>query len=249
MEWHLPIMESSRWIEYARWLERLTVEQALAHQLHIARLASFIRAPFRSDVRVVAGMDCTFLESKKETIGIACVVVFDLEGWQVLEQQWAVGEVRFPYVPGLLAFRELPLLLEAFARIGTGVDLLLVDGHGRAHPRRAGIAVHTGVVIGVPSMGCAKGHLCGEWRMPPNQRGAHSPLMVNGEQVGWVVRTRAGAKPVFVSEGWGIALEAIPFVIMRMVGRYRLPEPVRLAHQLCSRLRTLAGKDSRSAGR
>jgi deoxyribonuclease V len=168
------------------------------------------------------------------------VVVIDAESLEVVEVAATRAEARFPYVPGYLSFREIPPLLEAFARLETEPDLIVCDGQGRAHPRRFGLACHLGVLLDRPAFGCAKSRLIGEYREPGPRRGAHTQLRDAGEVIGEVVRTRAGVKPVFVSVGHRISLATARRAVLRLAPRYRLPEPIRAAHQEVNRLRRLA---------
>ncbi len=162
----------------------------------------------------------------------AAVVVVEWPSLTPVEQSVVEIQVSFPYVPGLLSFREIPALLPAFARLRTTPDLVVVDGQGIAHPRRLGLAAHLGLILDLPAIGCAKSRLTGRVEGElPEERGARAPLMDRGEVVGYVVRTRAGVSPVFVSLGHRISLEAAAGWIIALAPRYRLPEPTRLAHQ------------------
>ncbi|HFC53761.1 MAG TPA: deoxyribonuclease V, partial [Gammaproteobacteria bacterium] len=141
----------------------------------------------------------------------------------------------FPYVPGLLSFREIPAILEALQKLERPPDLLLVDGQGTAHPRRFGIASHLGVVTGIPSIGVAKSRLIGQHGEPPDERGAWTPLQEGEETIGAVLRSRKGVRPIYVSPGHCVTLERALEYVMRCVTRYRLPETTRQAHRLASR--------------
>jgi deoxyribonuclease V len=145
--------------------------------------------------------------------------------------------VRFPYVPGYLSFREVPPLLAAFEGLERPPDLVLVDGHGRAHPRRFGIACHLGVLLDLPTVGCAKSRLVGAHREPGPRRGATTRLVDGDEVIGVVLRTRPGAKPVYVSVGHRVSLSRARSLVLRLAPRYRLPEPIRAAHAEVNRLR------------
>lgn len=142
----------------------------------------------------------------------------------------------FPYVPGLLSFREAPASLDALERLGTEIDLLLVDGHGVAHPRRFGLACHLGVLADLPSIGVAKSRLVGRHEEPAEERGSREALVDGDEVVGAVVRTRAGVRPVFVSVGHRVGLETAVELVLRCAPRYRLPEPIRQADRLSRRV-------------
>ena len=161
----------------------------------------------------------------------AAVVVWDMESREEVETVTARSEIRFPYVPGLLAFREAPTVLMAFERLDNRPQLLICDGHGIAHPRRFGLASHVGVLAGVPTIGCARRRLCGTFTGPEDSRGSSSPLVDRGEIIGTVLRTRTGVKPVFVSVGHLIDLSTAERIALDCTPRYRLPEALRLAHR------------------
>jgi deoxyribonuclease V len=176
--------------------------------------------------RLVAGADVSY---KGDVARAAIVVMKDL---RPVEQVVVDERVPFPYIPGLLSFREIPPLLAAWKKITVRPDVVIVDGHGIAHPRRLGIASHLGLVLGVPTIGCAKSRLCGEHPEPAIRRGARSPLVHRGETVGAALRTRRGCRVVYVSTGHRISLANAIRVVLRCAPRYRLPEPQRLADQL-----------------
>ena len=166
----------------------------------------------------------------------AAAVLLDADTCEVLDQQVARLPTRMPYIPGLLSFRELPALLEALAMLKAAPDLAFIDGHGIAHPRRLGIAAHFGVATGLPSIGVAKKILTGEARMAlHDMRGAFTPLRSGKEQIGWLLRSKPGCLPLVVSPGHRISMAAAPELVMRYVGKYRLPEPTRLADRIASR--------------
>ena len=141
------------------------------------------------------------------------------------------GEIDFPYVPGLLSFREAPLILKACAQLMHTPDLMIVDGQGIAHPRRLGIAAHLGLFFDIPTIGCAKSRLYGTYQEPADEAGNYEELVDNGEVIGVVLRTKDNTNPVYISIGNKIAIEDAIFWIMRCCRGYRLPEPIRLAHQ------------------
>ncbi len=185
-------------------------------------------------MRVVAGADLAYRRDGSRAW--AAVVLVSVPDGQVLETVTAVGRPRFPYVPGYLSFREGPLILEAFRRLRRRPDVVVFDGQGIAHPRGFGLASHMGVLLGLPSVGCAKSRLVGEHAEPGPRRGDWAPLRIDGRVRGAVVRTRAGVKPVYVSQGHRIGLpQAIRCVLG--VSRYRVPEPIRLAEQVVNALK------------
>jgi deoxyribonuclease V len=183
-------------------------------------------------VRRVAGVDVGF--EAGGTVTRAAVAVLRYPELDVLETAIARRPTTFPYVPGLLSFRELPAVLEALEQLREPPDLLLCDGQGIAHPRRLGIASHLGLLVDIPAIGVAKSRLCGMHEEPPNQRGAWTPLWAEGEIIGVVLRTRPGVKPLYISPGHRINLATAIQYVMACCTRYRLPETTRHAHRLAS---------------
>jgi deoxyribonuclease V len=179
------------------------------------------------DVRVVAGADISVGGGR----GRGAVVLLSYPELQPLERQVVETELTFPYVPGLLAFREVPVLAEAFRRLSRRPDLLLVDGQGLAHPRRFGIACHLGLLLDLPTIGCAKSRLVGEHEPVGGEAGCRVELRDGSEVIGLVVRTRSGVTPVDVSVGHRIGLAEAAEWVLSLCRGYRLPEPARLAHQ------------------
>ncbi len=195
------------------------------------QLADRVRQmPLRAPIRLVAGVDLAF--SRDGARCIAGVVVWDLDRGEVVEERLAVRRLRFPYVPGLLSFREAPAMLAALRRLRCAPDALVCDGHGLAHPRRFGIACHIGVICERPSVGCAKSRLVGEHAEPAARRGSRRPLTHRGERIGTVLRTRDGVKPIFVSVGHRIDLASCERLVLRCGAGRRLPEPTRRADRL-----------------
>ncbi|MBI1955856.1 MAG: endonuclease V [Acidobacteria bacterium] len=189
-------------------------------------------------LRTVAGADIAL----REKTGYAAVILYSFPQLEEIERVWSVGELKFPYVPGLLAFREAPLLLETFAKLRHRPSLILADAHGWAHPRRAGMACHLGVVLDIPTIGCAKSVLIGDYEMPAKARGSTSPLLDGKEKIGMVVRTRAGVRPVFVSCGHRVSLQTAVRLVLACCDGYRIPKPLRQADQWVKQLRRAAGK-------
>jgi len=214
--------------------------EAMAIQLKLrARLRLDGGGPFAT----VAGIDVSY--DQASNLMFAGVVVMSADGRQVLETATAAVTVRFPYIPGLLSFRETPAVIEAWTTLKTRPDCLICDGHGLAHPRRFGIACHLGLLLDLPSIGCAKSLLVGTHRTPPKRRGSVEPLLDRGEQIGAVVRTRHDVAPVFVSQGNRISLDAAVQTVLDTFGGYRLPEPTRRAHLLVNETRLLAKAGTR----
>ena len=189
---------------------------------------------FHRPLRTIAGLDVGFEDDGATTR--AAAVLLDAGTLEVLDQQVARLPTSMPYVPGLLSFRELPALLEAFGMLSKVPDLALLDGHGIAHPRRLGIASHFGVATDVPSIGVAKKILTGTTKMELHEmRGAFLPLRDGPEQIGWLLRSKIGCLPLVVSPGHRVAMASAAELVMRFVTTYRLPEPTRLADRLASR--------------
>ncbi|MEW5944650.1 MAG: endonuclease V [bacterium] len=202
------------------------------------RLAPAAVAEDRFDpcsVTSVAGVDVSY--SKGDRRFFACVVVAAFPGMEVLEARYAAGEAAFPYVPGLLVFREGPTVTKVLEAVEREPDVIVFDGHGVSHPRGIGIATHMGILLGKPTIGCAKRKLVGEYEEPPRAEGAAAPLTWRGREVGTALRTRAGAAPVFVSAGHMISLSTAARLVMESVRGRRLPEPTRLAHVYSNRFR------------
>jgi deoxyribonuclease V len=183
-------------------------------------------------ITLVAGIDIGFEQAG--AITRAAVAVLRLPDLVPLEQRVARRPTSFPYVPGLLSFREIPAAVDALAGLATTPDLLLCDGQGFAHPRRFGLACHLGWLLDVPSIGVAKSRLIGTFVEPAPQRGAWTPLLDAGEVIGAAVRSRAGVRPVLVSCGHRVGLASAIAFALACTGRYRLPEPARHAHRLAS---------------
>jgi deoxyribonuclease V len=186
-------------------------------------------------VRRVAGADVGIDPARGQVI--AGVVVFSFPQLEELERSWAVRPIEFPYIPGLLSFREMPVLLEAFGGLRELPDLVFYDGHGYAHPRRFGISCHLGVLLDRPAVGCAKSRLIGDYVEPASAAGSWSPLVDKGETIGAVVRTHAGCRPIFVSIGHRISLpRAVEFTLAVCDG-HRIPRPTREADRYVRQLR------------
>ena len=196
------------------------------------RLAGRVEeGPPLAHVETIAGADVS--GGKKDEWIVAAVVVLRLGTFEVIEVATAAARATWPYVPGFLSFREVPVVLEAFRRLRVRPDLVIADGQGRAHPRRLGLASHLGLALGVPTVGCAKSRLLGEPRGAlAARRGARVPLVDGGERIGTVLRTRAGTRPVYVSVGHRIDLASACRWVLAAAPRYRLPEPIRAAHRL-----------------
>jgi deoxyribonuclease V len=178
-------------------------------------------------IRLVAGVDV----SVKNDVSHAAVVVVALPDFRVIEKVTAEQPTPFPYVPGLLSFREGPVLEEAFSRLECEPDVFIFDGMGIAHPRRMGIAAHMGLWLERPTIGCGKSRLCGSHHDVAETRGAFAPLMDRGENIGVALRTRARVSPVYISPGHRADLGSAIGLILACTPKWRLPEPIRLAHK------------------
>lgn len=204
--------------------QAVAIQQELRGRIHLE--------PLTGEVRLIAGVDAGFTDEGRTAR--AAVVLFSYPELELLESHTALDPVRFPYVPGLLSFREIPVVLKALALLSQRPDLMLCDGQGIAHPRRVGIATHLGLVTGLPSIGVGKSRLTGRYEEPGDDKGAQSPLMAGRERIGTVLRSRSGIKPLFVSPGNGVSHEDAVEWVMRCLTKYRLPEPIRAADRLAS---------------
>jgi deoxyribonuclease V len=194
-----------------------------------------IRTGSVNPLRLVAGADVSY--AKRAEMMYAAIVITEWASGDVIEEVTSVRKAAFPYIPGLLSFREMPVLLDAFEKLRHCPDVIICDGHGIAHPRRFGIASHVGVVLDVPTIGCAKACLVGKHDQPGAVRGSWAPLFLDRRRIGTVLRTRDNVKPVFVSIGHRIGLSQAVRIVLRTANRWRLPEPIRRAHILSNAAR------------
>lgn len=202
-------------------------------QLQLAKQVK-LKDDFPKKLCTVAGFDVGFEDDG--TVTRAAAVLLDAQSLEPLESHVARLPTRMPYIPGLLSFRELPALLEALRRFSSPPDLVLVDGQGIAHPRRFGVAAHFGVATDLPTIGVAKKVLTGTPSTALHEmRGAFTTLREDGQQIGWLLRSKPGCLPLVVSPGHRVAMATAPEMVMRFVTTYRLPEPTRLADRLASR--------------
>jgi len=207
----------------------LSPEEAIVLQ---QRLASQVReTPLPASPRTVGGIDVSFPD--RDT-ALAAVVILSYPDQTPLAQATAKLPATFPYVPGLLSFRETPVVLAALEKLSEFPDVFICDAQGRAHPRRLGLASHLGLLLDHPTIGCAKSRLIGSHGQLPTAKGAQVPLYDGKEQIGAVVRTRTGVKPVYVSVGHRVSLVEAVEIVLTCSTRYRLPEPTRLAHQVAA---------------
>ena len=205
------------------------------------RLRNLVRLqPLARPVNTIAGADISY-NRYSDTV-YAGIVVLSLPDLRIIESAGVRSTAKFPYVPGLLSFREAPSLLEVWEKLKTKPDVLMLDGQGIAHPRRFGIACHIGVLLDWPTIGCAKSILVGKYGELGPEAGSRAPLIDKGEQIGVALRTKNKVAPVYVSPGHLIDLDSSVDLVLRSVTRYRLPETTRQAHLLVNRLRVAGGE-------
>lgn len=205
---------------------QVSTAQALNIQLKLASQVS--QSNEVATPRFIAGVDISVNRAQGMATGVA--VVLDYPELRLVEVKIASAKLDFPYVPGLLSFREAPLTLAACQRLTLTPDLILVDGQGIAHPRRMGLASHLGLFLNTPTIGCAKSLLCGQHEEPGDKLGSYTEVVDGGETIGAALRTKLGTKPIYVSIGHKVDLQAAIYWVLECCRGYRLPEPTRLAH-------------------
>lgn len=213
----------------------LTITEATAIQQELGAQLRFdlVKDP---DLHTIGGADISFNKGSNELFAAIVILSFPymtLQGYAL-----ARGSSDFPYIPGFLGFREIPSLLKAWEMIPDQPDVLVLDGQGILHPRKMGIAAHFGVLTRQPTIGCAKHSLFGKYEAPGLQQYAESPLYAHHGIAGYALRTKDRAQPVFVSPGYGLNVPQALAVIRKCIGRYRIPEPTRVAHEIVNRFRT-----------
>jgi deoxyribonuclease V len=211
----------------------MTPKAAIALQRELAGLVEL--TPVETDVRTIAGIDCAFADGGERIL--AAAVLCDAGTMEVIETAELDQPCRFPYVSGLLSFREAPAILEAVAALPSSPDLVMCDGQGIAHPRGLGLAAHVGLWLDCPTMGVAKSRLCGEHRTPGERRGCRTQLKVDGRVVGAVVRTRDKVRPLYVSPGHRITIDEAVRWVLRCGRGVRMPEPTRQADRLVGEMK------------
>lgn len=210
----------------------VTPREAIEIQRKLRKRISFSSSPKK--IHLVAGTDAAF--SKKGNLIHGAVCIFSFPDMKLIEERTATLPLKFPYIPGLLTFREGPVLLKCFKKIKSNPDVILFDGQGLLHPRRMGIAAHLGILLDKPTVGCAKSYLYGEFRLPANSKGAFEYVRdKNKEIIGACLRTRTDVKPVFVSIGNKTSLSKTIGIALQCVTKYRIPEPLRHAHRLAEK--------------
>jgi deoxyribonuclease V len=211
----------------------LSYDRARAVQTTLAEKVRFVG--LKKSPRLIAGLDCAFSKDSRRIC--AAIIVLKFGTFEVVETATAVAKVTFPYIPGLLSFREAPVCIKAAKKLKTTPDVFLIDGQGIAHPRRLGLAAHLGLVFDRTTIGCAKSRLTGSFEDVGQKKGDYSLLRDKSETIGAVVRTRTNVKPLFVSVGNRCMLKDAIRMTLACAVKYRLPEPTRLAHRMVSELR------------
>jgi len=233
---------------------RWDVTPAEARKMQLELRAHWIGEDAFGEIRTVAGLDASFVLTGSQALqkpagrwsrlretnrAIGCVVTYRFPELEELERAYAVLPLKFPYVPGLLSFREVPVLLEALAKLGRQPDLLFCDAHGYAHPRRLGLASHLGVVLDRPSIGCAKSVLIGNHGALPAKAGSWVPLLdeASGERIGAALRTRPNVRPVYVSQGHRTSLKTAVRLTLAVTDGFRIPRPTRDADRFAGEIK------------
>jgi deoxyribonuclease V len=209
--------------------EAITVQHALREQVRLT--------PLTTPISIIGGCDVSMNRFASE--GFAGFISLSYESLSPIDHAVIKDTIPFPYIPGLLSFREIPMLLKAWEHLSIKPDVLVVDGIGIAHPRRFGIASHLGVLLGIPTIGCAKSVLIGTYDEPPQEPGSYSPLIdtKTGEVLGAALRTKQNVKPVFISPGHLITQDEATALVASCVRKHRIPEPTRLAHNIVNEYR------------
>ncbi|WP_276132977.1 deoxyribonuclease V [Polluticoccus soli] len=207
--------------------EAISIQKEIRNQVNLV--------PLDREIKTIAGADISF--NKHSDTVYAGIIVLSYPELEIIESATTVFKTTFPYVPGLLAFREVPALQQVWQQLNHKPDALILDGHGIAHPRRVGVASHFGILEGVVTIGCAKSLLAGSFKMPENVPFSTSPMVHREETIGTALRTKVNCKPVFISPGHLITLDESVDIVKHCTRRYRIPEPTRLAHLLVNKVR------------
>jgi deoxyribonuclease V len=224
--------------------EKLSPAEAIAYQQQLRKRIQI--RPLERPVQTIGGADISF--NKYEETVYAGIVVFSYPDMKLIGQATAISRTSFPYIPGLLAFREVPALLEAWSKLEIKPDVMVLDGQGIAHERRMGIATHFGLETSVPTIGCAKSRLTGKYEEPGNTPFAQSDLTDKGELIGIALRSKKNCKPLFVSPGNLVSIEQSVEITKNCINKHRMPEPTRQAHLLVNRLRVASGEKPEQLG-
>lgn len=213
--------------------QNLSPAEAIAYQHELKKLIRIEK--LHTGIKTIAGADVSF--NKNSEIVYAGIIVLSYPQLTEIDRSAVISKTKFPYISGLLAFREIPSLLEAWEKLNIKPDLVVLDGQGIAHERRTGIATHFGLLTDVPAIGCAKSRLTGSFEEPENVPFAESPIYSHGEVVGAALRTKRNCKPVYISPGHRVDLTQSIAIIKQCVGKHRIPEPTRKAHLLVNDVR------------
>lgn len=217
-------------------MQNWNVNPAEAIQIQQEMRNNIILKPLDKEIQYIAGTDISL--NLDSDVAYAGIIVLNYKTLQPVAYVAAIAKLNFPYIPGLLSFREIPALMQAWEQMPIIPDVVMVDGHGIAHPRRMGIATHFGLIINQPTLGCAKKILAGKYVVPLPEKGNYTEIKYRDEKLGYAFRSRTNVKPVFISPGHLITHEESLQIAQHCAVKYRLPEPTRLAHQLVNRLRT-----------
>jgi deoxyribonuclease V len=221
-------MEKEKWNVTPK--EAIEIQKKLREEIRLL--------PLKKPIKYIGGADVSMNMFAKD--GFAGFVTLSYPDLDMVDHAVVKDEIKFPYIPGLLSFREIPMLMKAWQKLKTKPDVIIVDGVGIAHPRRLGIATHLGLILGVPTIGCAKSVLTGTYKEPSNEPGSVSYLydrLNKDEIIGAVLRTKKNVKPVFISPGNLITLEESIEIVKKCVIKHRLPEPTRMAHNTVNEYR------------
>jgi deoxyribonuclease V len=219
--------------------ENLTPAEAIAYQQELRKQIQI--KPLDKQIKIIGGADISF--NKYSEVVYAGIVLFKYPDLTIIDQATAISKTKFPYISGLLAFREVPALLEAWKKLVTKPDVMVLDGQGIAHERRTGIATHFGLITNVPSIGSAKSRLTGKYNEPGNELFDQSPMYDKGELIGIALRSKKNCNPVYISPGHLISMEQSVDVIKTCIRGYRIPEPTRQAHLLVNKIRIADGEN------
>jgi len=215
-------------------IHNITPKVAREQQVELAKMVDTSTSP--KDIKIIAGVDIAY--SKKPSTGFCAISLFSYPDLKHIKTYYELELVGYPYIPGLLSYREGPLILQTLEKVKEDIDLFIFDGQGIAHPKGLGIASHLGVLLDKPAIGCAKSRLTGEYNEPGEAKGSKSDLVnENGYVVGTVLRTRDDTNPVFVSPGHKIGVKEASDIILNCTTEYRLPEPIRKADQEAEKYR------------
>jgi len=216
-------------------VHRWDLSPAAARVLQQKLAAEVELQPLPTGFAILAAADIAYVSSTNQLVAV--IMSFRWPELHLIESAHVIAPITFPYIPGLLSFREVPPLLEAHAKLLHPPEVLLCDGQGIAHPRRFGLASHLGLCLDLPTIGCAKKRLCGDHEPLELRRGSATPLRLRDEIVGWVFCSRNGIKPIYISPGHLSDLESSKELVERCLNRFRIPEPLRQAHHLATQLR------------